>query len=72
MHAQTLMFNEMLSKIGVYMPIHITEIPDIELPDIPPIPNFSKMSSSYDSAPPTYQNLHHTAIIQKESTTNTD
>ena len=51
--------------MGVYMPIHIAELPDIEIPHIQPIPNFSKMSSSYNSAPPTYQHLHHTAIIQK-------
>ena len=58
------MFKEMLVKMGVYMPINIPELPDIELPDIPPIPTFSKMYSSYKSAPPKYQNLHHTAIIQ--------
>ena len=58
--------------MGVYMPIHIPELPDIELPEIPPIPNFSKMSSSYDSYPPTYHHLHHSTIIQKEYTTNTD
>ena len=39
--AQTLIFMEMLLKIGGYMPIHISELPDIELPDIPPIPIFS-------------------------------
>ena len=55
----------MLVRMGVYMPIHIPELPDIELPDIPPIPNFSKISSSYNSTPPTYQHLHNTAIIQK-------
>ena len=51
--------------MGVYMPIHITELPDIELPDIPHITKFSKISSSYDAAPPKYQYLHNTSIIQK-------
>ena len=65
MHAKTLMFKEVLVKMGVYMPINIPELPDIELPDIRTITNSSKMSSSYDSVPPTYQHIHHTAIIQK-------
>ena len=65
MRAQMLMFKEILVKMGIYMPIHVTELPDIELPDIPPIPKCSKISSSYNSAPPTYQHLHHTAIIKK-------
>ena len=43
MSAQTLMFKEMIVKMSVYMPIHIPELPDIELPDIPPIPTFSKI-----------------------------
>ena len=72
MRAHMLIFKEMLVNMGVYMPIHIPELPDIGLPEIPSIPNFSKMSSSYDSAPPIYQHLHHTEIIQKQSTTNTD
>ena len=42
MRAQTLMFKEMLFKMGVYMPVNIPELTDIELPYIPPIPNFSK------------------------------
>ena len=71
MRAQTLMFKEMLVNMGVYMHIHITELPDIDLPDILPIPNFSKISSSYNSDPPAYQHLRITEIIQKEYTTNT-
>ena len=65
MHAQTLMFKDMLVKMGVYMPIHIPELPDIELPDTPIIPNFYEMYRYYDSAPPTYQHLHHNAIMKK-------
>ena len=68
MRTQALMFKEMLFKMGVYTP----ESSYNELPDIPPITNVSKISSSYDSAPPTYQHLNNTAIIKKESTTNTD
>ena len=65
MLTQTVMLNEMLVYMGVSVPNNIPEIPDIEIPDIPPISNFSKMSSSYNSAPPIYQHLHHTAIIQE-------
>ena len=72
MRTQALMFKEMLVHMGVYMPIDIPELHVIKLPYIPPIPIFSKIYGSYDSAPPTYQNLPHTIIIQKESTTNTD
>ena len=72
MRIQNRMWKEMLDYVGVYMPLHIPELPDIELPDTPIIPNFYEMYSYYDSAPPTYQHLHHNAIIQKDSTTNTD
>ena len=51
--------------MGISMPIHIPELPDIELPDIPHISNFSKISIPYVSAPPTYQHLQHTTIMQK-------
>ena len=40
MHTQRLIFKEIIAKMGVYMPIHILEIPDIEFPEITPIPNF--------------------------------
>ena len=70
MRAQKLMFKEMLFQMGVYMPIHITELPDIELLDIPHITNFSEMSSSYNSVLPYYHYPHHTSIIQRESTIN--
>ena len=59
MRTQALMFKEMLVNMGVYMPIDIPELHVIELPYIPPILNFSKIYGSYDSALPTYQNLHH-------------
>ena len=72
MRAQALIFLEMLVKMGVSLTIHIPELPDIELPDIPPIQNFFKISSSHNLSTPTYKNLHHTAIIEKYYTTNTD
>ena len=71
MCTQGLIFKEMLVNIGVSMPIHIPNVPDIKLHDIKSITNFYKMSGYIDSAPPTYNHLHHTSIIQKESTTNT-
>ena len=46
MRTQTLMFKEMLVNMGVSTPIHIPQLPDIEIPDISPITNFSKMFSS--------------------------
>ena len=35
------MFKVIIVNMGVSMPIHIPELPDIKLPDIQPIPNFS-------------------------------
>ena len=65
MRTHTLIFKEIPVKIGIYMPIHIPELPDIEIPDITPITNFSKMYIFNYLAPPAYQQLHHTAIIKK-------
>ena len=51
--------------MGVFVPLNITEVPGI-----PPVTNFYKTSGYKDSYPPTYQNLHHNAIIQNESIIN--
>ena len=66
MRTHKLMFKKILVKMVVSMPIHIQEVPDIELPDIPPDTNLSKISGSNDSAPLTYQHLNHILIIQKK------
>ena len=61
----------MLASMGVYVHLHIPEVPDIKVPDIPPVTNFSETLGYKDSSPPTYQHLHHNSIIQNESITNT-
>ena len=56
----------MLASMVVYVPVHIPEVPDI-----PPVSNFSKTSGYKDSTPPTYQHLRQNSIIHNESTANT-
>ena len=53
----------MIASMGVSVPLCITEVPAIKVPDIPPVTNFSKMLVYKDSDPPTYQHLHHISII---------
>ena len=53
MRDRTLLFKEILFNMGVYMPNNTSELPNVELLYIPPIKKISKISSSYDSAPPT-------------------
>ena len=61
----------MLASMGVYVHLHIPEVPDIKVPDIPPVTNFSETLGYKDSYPPTYQHHHHNSIIRNESITNT-
>ena len=42
MRIQNRMWKEMLDYVGVYMPLHIPEVPDVKFPDIPPVTNCSK------------------------------
>ena len=61
----------MIASMDVSMTLHIPELLDIKVPDIPPVTNFYKMLGYKDSTPPTYRHLHYNSIIQNESTTNT-
>ena len=61
----------MLASMGVYVHLHIPEVPDIKVPNIPPVINFSKTLGYKELSPPTYQHLHINSIIQNESITNT-
>ena len=61
----------MLAYMDVSVSLHITEVPEIKVPDIPPVTNFYKTLGYKDSTPPTYRHLHYNSIIQNESTTNT-
>ena len=71
MRTKNLTFQENLVKMGVYIPIHSPDVPDIKLPVIPTLTKFSKISVYNYSAPPTYKDLRHMAMIQNESTTST-
>ena len=44
----------MLASMGVSVPICISEVPDIKVPDIPPVANCYKTLGYKDSAPCEY------------------
>ena len=53
----------MPASMVVSVPLNISKVPDIKVPNMTPVTNFSKTLGYKDSAPPTYHNPHHNTII---------
>ena len=59
MLSQNIMLNKIIATVGVNLPLHITDVPDISS-----ITNISTTSESNVAHPPTYGHLHRHFLPQ--------
>ena len=60
MRSQNIMLNKIIATVGVNLPLHIPDVPDISS-----LTNISKNSTSKISHKPTYEHIHRDLLPEK-------